>query len=116
VSAAGLARIGTALADTVLYRLPPFILWDSVLCPVAIIDAPTAAVRVYRSGKPILAVADHLGCEVRGSGGDRGGRPDPAATARLDHLRTLECVIDSVADTKRLLNIPAGADTGGACS
>src|SRR5690242_15779041 len=73
------------------FALPPEILKDHALCPVAATDHPGATVTIFRADSA-HRVVDYLGCRV-GS--------DTSATARLESLRQFESAIDSVAQSQR---------------
>jgi len=73
------------------FELPPDILKDSTLCPVAATDHPSATVTIFRADSA-HRVVDYLGCRFAS---------DASATERLEALRHFESAIDSVAQSER---------------
>jgi phosphohistidine phosphatase SixA/ketosteroid isomerase-like protein len=79
------------------YEFPDVLRGDSVLCPVAATDHPTAIVTIY-SAAQTKRVEDYHGC--------RGGIERSVAT-RIDRLRAFEQEIDSVLRSSRWVTRPS---------
>ena len=95
VSPRSVAWLASEAHRTGFYSLPREIVRDSALCRMRATDQPTATVTIFR-GDSTHSVIDYHGCFIG---------HDLSVSSPLAPLRRFESAIDSVAGTKRWLDL-----------